>query len=573
MKSSGLSVAALVVSAVLSQGCPKKDDSGSTSGDNGSTTTTTGTGAAAGPSSDVHVRVAYGSEKKTWMELEAKAFLATNPKTASGHPIKIDLDAMGSGEAMQAIVGGTEKATVYSPASSAYINLINDAYKTKSGKTKSLAPAGDVLLTSPVVIAAWKPMASALGWPSKPIGWADLAKFGADPKGWSKFGFPEWGQLKLGHTHPEYSNSGLLAILAEAYAGAGKTRGLTMADLDAAPTKKLLESVEDTMVHYGKSTGFFADKMQERGPSYISAAVMYENLVIESYGKPDSNPPLVAIYPKEGTFWSDHPYSILDGDWVSADEKDGAQAFLNFLKAKPAQQKALELGFRPGDATIAIGAPIDDAHGVNPKEPQTLLEVPDAATLNKLIAVWRSLKKGSDVVLAFDKSGSMNGKPMNEARKGAHAFLDSLSDVDQASLLFFDQEVYPPVGPMKMDTGRKTLQDRVDATVAGGGTALYDAIATAYDQLKARDPKVRRIRAVLVMTDGKDESSSKYTLDDLKAKLPSKGEGDIRVFTIAYGDQANDSVLSQIAEAAGGSSAKGSVDNIGQIYADMAAFF
>ena len=568
MTSSRVSFVSLVLTAMLCQGCPKKDNAQS----DPPATTAGPAPSTVGAAGDVHIRIAYGSEKKTWLEEQAKAFLATSPKTAAGHAIRIDLDAMGSGEAMQGILAGTEKATVYSPASSAYINLINDAFKAKSATAKTIAPTGDVLLTSPVVIAVWKPMATALGWPQKNVSWADLAKFGADPKGWSKFGFPEWGQLKLGHTHPEYSNSGLLAILAEAYAGAGKTRGLTLADLDAAPTKKLLESIEDTMVHYGKSTGFFADKMQERGPSYISAAVMYENLVIESYAKTSSNPPLVAMYPKEGTFWSDHPYSILDADWSGAEQKEGAQSFLAFLKAKPAQTRALELGFRPGDATIPIGAPIDAAHGVDAKQPQTLLDVPDAAILNKLIAVWRSLKKGSDIVLVFDKSGSMNGKPLSEAKKGADAFLQSLADVDQASLLFFDQVVYPPVGPLKMESNRVALQSRVDASVAGGGTALYDAIGTAYDQLKARDPKQRRIRAVLVMTDGNDESS-KMSLQDLRAKLPSGGESEIRVFAIAYGDQANGDILTQIAEAAGGTSAKGTVENIGQIYTDMAAFF
>jgi Ca-activated chloride channel family protein len=480
---------------------------------------------------------------------------------------------MGSGESMTAIVNGTVKPHVFSPASQAYVTLLNNAYAAKTSRPKPIAPSGEVIVLSPVVIAMWKPMAEALGWPQKQLGWADLLKVNADPKGWGSKGFPEWGRFKLGHTHPEYSNSGLLAVLAEAYAGAKKTRGLTAADVDAKATRQLLESLEGTVVHYGKSTGFFSDKMIQRGPSYISAAVLYENLVIESYtGKTTPPQPLVAIYPKEGTFWSDHPYSILDADWVGKDERQAAEAFLAFLKAKPQQQRALELGFRPGDASIAIASPIDAAHGVDAKQPQTLLEVPDGPTMEKLLSVWKEVKKGADVVFVFDKSGSMRGKPLEEAKKGAKSFFDNLSDADEASLLFFDSKVYPAVGPLKLGAGRAQLEQRVDGVTADGGTALYDAVSTAYTALQERAAKnPMRMHAVVVMTDGNDESS-KMTLQDLKKRFPGD-EAAIKVFTIAYGEGANPKALDEIAEAAKGSSVKGTVDNINQVYADMAAFF
>ena len=79
-------------------------------------------------------------------------------------------------------------------------------------------------------------MAEALGWPGKRLGWRDLLKVNAGGEGWGRLGRPEWGAFKLGHTHPEYSNSGLLSVLAEAYAGARKTRGLVADDLHSTTT-------------------------------------------------------------------------------------------------------------------------------------------------------------------------------------------------------------------------------------------------------------------------------------------------------------------------------------------------
>jgi Ca-activated chloride channel homolog len=520
----------------------------------------------------VTVTVAYGSEKKTWLEEQIKAFEAADPKSKSGRPIRIKADAMGSGEAMQGIASGTLKPHVFSPAAGVYVTLLNSAWQSKAGNTKPIAPAGDALVLSPIVVAMWKPMAEALGWPKKPVSWGDMLKVSADKKGWGSVGHPEWGRFKLGHTHPEYSNSGLLAVLVEAYAGAKKTRGLSVADLDAKATLDFLTSVEGTVIHYGKSTGFFADKMLERGPSYISAAVLYENLVIESYSKKnDAGMPVVAIYPVEGTFWSDHPYSILDAPWVDAEAREGAEAFLRFLKGKPAQERALALGFRPGDPGVSMGAPIDAAHGVDPKQPQTLLELPAAPVLEKLIAVWQLTKKATDVVFVFDKSGSMQGRPLVEAKVGAKAFFQTLHDRDEVTLLFFDSTLYPAIGPLQLAKSRAELDSRVDNTIAQGGTALYDAVAEAYSIAQKRAAAERgRIHAVVVMTDGKDERS-KLALDELTQRFSSE-DTEVKVFTISYGD-ADPQVLERIANAAKGSTAKGSPETIVQVYKDMASFF
>jgi Ca-activated chloride channel family protein len=517
----------------------------------------------------VDIRIAYGSEKKTWLEEQAKAFEGT--KTKSGRPIRLQPRAMGSGEAVQGILDGSLKPHVFSPASGAYVALLNQRWLGTAGRTKPISPAGDPVVLSPVVIAMWKPMAEALGWPQKQLGWADLLRVAHDPKGWAAHGHPEWGPFKFGHTHPEYSNSGLLGVLAEAYAGAGKTRGLEAADLDAERTRTFLAKVESAVVHYGKSTGFFAEKMRERGPAYLSAAVLYENLVVESYSTP-ANMPLVCIYPVEGTFWSDHPYAVLDAEWVGAEEREAAQSFLSFLKARPAQERAVQLGFRPADPAVPVGMPVDANHGADPRQPQTLLDVPPGTVLEKLLEVWKRSTRRADVALVFDKSGSMNGKPLDEAKAGARAFIEGLHDDDQASLLFFDNQIYPPLGPLSLDKGRADLLRRVDEAIAGGGTALYDATAAAYGEARQRaDRDPRKIHAVVVMTDGKDESS-RLSLRDLLQRLSGE-DSPVKVFTIAYGAGADPAILKSIADAGQGASVKGTSENIVQVYQDVAAFF
>jgi len=517
----------------------------------------------------VAVTILYGSEKKTWLEQELAAFNAAGQATRSGRPIVASGKAMGSGEAMAAILGGTERPHVFSPASGAYVTLLNAAWQSRDGHTRPLAPAGEPLVLSPIVIAMWRPMAEALGWPARPLGWADVLAVGRDPRGWERLGRPEWGALKLGHTQPEQSSSGLLSVLAIAYAGARTTRGLSAADVPRI--EPFLAGVEDAIVHYGKSTGFFADKMIERGPDYLSAAVLYENLVIESYARAPAMP-LVAIYPVEGTFWAEHPFSVLDGDWVSAEAREAAGALLAFLRARPAQEQALALGFRPVDPEIAIGAPIDAAHGVDPKQPQTLLEVPDGAALEALLAAWRRTKKAADVVLVFDKSGSMVGRPLEEAKRGAKEFLAALDARDQVTLLCFDGRVYRPYGPVAVGGARAELAGRLDGISAGGETAVYDATHAAYALLEARRrASSHRIRAVVVMTDGTDNRSAR-TLDELRAELRGEDRA-AAVFTIAYGGAPSRDALAALAADGGGSFSEGDVGSIIQIYRDLASFF
>src|SRR5262245_41232530 len=60
----------------------------------------------------VEVLIAYGSEKKTWLEEQIAAFNATAPKLPSGAPVLVTGKAMGSGEAVEEILAGRLRPVV-----------------------------------------------------------------------------------------------------------------------------------------------------------------------------------------------------------------------------------------------------------------------------------------------------------------------------------------------------------------------------------------------------------------------------------------------------------------------------
>ncbi len=520
----------------------------------------------------VRVLFAYGSEKEDWIKDVTRAFHAAKHKTSDGTTIHIDARPMGSGESMDAILSGRLKAHVASPASAAFIKLANAESKQKTGN--DLIGATQNLVMSPVVIAMWKPMAEAIGWGQKPIGWSDIIALSKDPKGWETYGKPQWGKLKFGHTHPKFSNSGLISLFAEVYAGADKVAGLTVEDVKKPEVGEYLTQIERAVVHYGSSTGFFGKKMFRNGPEYLSAAVLYENMIIESYDPAYNLPfPVVAIYPKEGTFWSDHPAGIVQREWVTPQHKEAAEKYLAYLLEAEQQKKALQYGFRPAVVDIPLGAPIDKAHGVDPKEPQTTLEVPSVPVMDAILELWKENKKHSDVVLVLDVSGSMKkGGKMAKAKEGARALIDMMGDEDRFSLIAFNQTAVWALKDVLLKNGRQDALGQINSLFPQGGTALYDAIAMAHKHLSAKPPE-DRILAVAALTDGQDNKSTLPMQQLINLIEVSPEKNNIRVFTIGYGQGANKQVLHNIAEKTQVKSYQGTPENIHKVFRDISTFF
>jgi Ca-activated chloride channel family protein len=534
-------------------------------------------GAAAAPAGALTLRMLYGSEKQAWLSEAVAAFNAAAITTADGRSIFVDAAALGSGESLDMIINGTDAADIWSPASSLYLPLAQRAWASAHGGDALIdIPQALPLVLSPVVIGMWKPMAQALGWPDRQVGWRDLADLVSSGKTWADYRHPEWGAFQFGHTHPEYSNSGLATIVAMAYAGANKTSDLTVADAQAPATAALINTVEQSVIHYGSSTGFFATAMYDRGPGYLSAAVLYENLVSESSDQtlhPTIDLPVVALYPSEGSFWSDHPFAVLNTPAMTAEKRAAAEIFRAYLLAAPQQTRALQYGFRPANLDIALTAPIDSLHGVDPTQLHAALPVPSGEVIQAIRQTWQANKKQVDVSVVVDTSGSMRQENrLREAKAALIAFLGAFADNDQVGVTIFNSAAseLSPLTPL--GSKRDLLRAQVGDLIANGETRLYSTIADAYQALNAQ-PAGQRIRALVVLTDGEDTSSS-LSIDQLLEQVRASEEGTaIKIFTIAYGADANGEVLRRIADATGARSFTGDPATIMQVYREIATFF
>lgn len=512
----------------------------------------------------------YGSEKENWITEVTRTFNQSHFKTTAGKVIQVTAIPMGSGEAIQELLEGQRQAHLCSPASAAFIELAN-AESIDQGKNQLIGPTQS-LVRSPVVIAMWKPMAEALGWGKQPIGWAEILNMANHPDGWAAYDYPEWGKFKFGHTHPKFSNSGLISLLAEVYAGSGKTKNLTAADVNNSDVRHYVETIEKSVVHYGRSTGFFGDKMFTFGPEFLSAAVSYENLVIESYDSKYQLPfPIVAIYPQEGTFWSDHPIGVVEREWVTKQHQQAAKVYIDYLLAKTQQQKAIRYGFRPADKGIPLTTPLDEQHGVNPNEPTTLLEVPPAYIIREILTLWNERKKHTNVVLVLDISGSMMGDKLNHARQGALEFLAALGEADTFSLLIFNNQINWLAKQLPLKTKRQLIEKKIKTLFARGNTALYDAITEAHQYLK-NNVQAEKIAAIVVLSDGQD-TSSQIQLEELLKQIPLSETTPILIFPIGYGEDADQTVLAKIANETKTKVYQGTIQDIEKVFLEISTFF
>ena len=520
----------------------------------------------------LEVLFTYGSEKEKWIKETTAAFNKEEHRTSKGNVIYINAVPKGSGECIDELLNQRTKAHLTSPASAAFIQIGNAKSRTKTGK--DLIASTENLVLSPVVIAMWKPMAEAIGWGKRPVGWSDILSLALKEEGWASFGHPEWGRFKFGHTHPQFSNSGLISMFAESYAAAGKVSGLTTADLQRADIVNYVRGIEQSVVHYGSSTGFFGRKLFENGPQYLSAAVLYENMVIESYSPEYKLPfPVVAIYPKEGTFWSDHPAGVVEREWVTPEHREAAKTYVQYLLQRPQQERAIEFGFRPAAVEVALHDPVSKRFGIDPQEPKTTLDVPSVEVMDAIIRLWNDCKKRSDVVLVMDISGSMKDeRKMEQAKPGASNLLSMLSDEDLFSMLLFNDRTSWVFQSASVKEIRQKGEGTIQNLFPGGGTALYDAVDQAYQYL-IQNKQPNRISAVIVLTDG-DDTDSRMSFEQLRSRIRFDSEKrSVRVFTIGYGSAPKKDLLQAIADSTQAKFYAGTPENIQSVFQDISTFF
>jgi len=165
------------------------------------------------------------------------------------------------------------------------------------------------------------------------------------------------------------------------------------------------------------------------------------------------------------------------------------------------------------------------------------------------------------LVLLLDSSGSMK-KDMKKAIDSTVRFIEKLPENAKVEVIDFDTKP-----KLIKAASRSELLRMVKAIKADGATALRDSIIMGLDKFKGSARP-----ALIVFTDGFDANhndtapGSKASEKELIEKVSAVG---IPVFTIGFGDGADEATLSRIADLTGGAYQAASSANLDKVFESL----
>lgn len=154
-----------------------------------------------------------------------------------------------------------------------------------------------------------------------------------------------------------------------------------------------------------------------------------------------------------------------------------------------------------------------------------------------------------NIVLVLDKSGSMQGTKIEEARKGAIEAVKRLGPQDIVSVVTYDSTVQVLVPATKL-TDKAAVCRKISQIQAAGRTALFAGVSKGAAELRKFIDR-ERVNRVVLLSDGKANvgPSSVSELASLGASLKKEG---ISVSTMGLGLDYNEDLMLQLASRSGG---------------------
>ncbi|MGD9093321.1 MAG: extracellular solute-binding protein, partial [Anaerolineales bacterium] len=337
--------------------------------------------------------------KAAWIEEVIEGF-ETGPWRVDGRPIEVELEKMGSRQMYLAVLDEERQPDIISPASSLQISILHDL----SQKKNSLPIVGLVdpsderckpVLNTPLVLVAWRERAEVLFGSHPGAGlWNQLYAALVNPEGWGAFGYPEWSYIKFGHTDPTKSNSGFMSILLLTYNYLNKDSNLEAVDiLSNQEYQDWLINFESGVSEFGDSTGTYMNEIIAYGPSKYDIVAVYEATAIEHIENASGRYGELLIYYPPATVMSDHPFCVLDAEWVTEEKQEAAILFIEYLTSQAVQEKALmSYGFRPVHKDIPLDQKespflIYNQNGIRIELPPSV-EIPPGDVLDTLLTYW-----------------------------------------------------------------------------------------------------------------------------------------------------------------------------------------
>ncbi|WP_077490922.1 vWA domain-containing protein [Sinomonas mesophila] len=502
-------------------------------------------------------------------------------RNAGGRCVDVAVTARKSGLAADDAARGfaglppDQRPALWIPDSSAWPSVARGAGEQGA----AIVPeSGAGIAMTAIALAMPADMAAARGWDAAPPTWADVYKAASDARGWERAGHPEWGYFKLAKGSPAMSSAGLFALASAYGSAAGHLDRLTTSDLGSDFVASQVRLGELATSSYVASPGHFLHSVRDAADvtavsGKLSAMIADERSVweynrgvtsLDGMSAANGAPPTVPLtpyYPADGVYTSESPALVLNAAWVGDAQRAGADDFVRFARTAQGQAAVRAAGYRDirseADPEVAAAGRYGTATKVLGPLPSEL-----AAGLQKGFA---AVRKPARVLFTLDVSGSMRdeaapGVTKIEAAKDAvEGSLGLFGYEDQVGVAGFSNWDGGPLVPGVVQplASVKSMRERITAKIRGLEpmyyTPLYEAVGLAVDTV-SEGYRPDALNAVILLSDGTNDTTRKGTLEEAIARL-EQGQAagrKVKVFTLAYGDQADTDALRRIAAASGG---------------------
>lgn len=154
-----------------------------------------------------------------------------------------------------------------------------------------------------------------------------------------------------------------------------------------------------------------------------------------------------------------------------------------------------------------------------------------------------------NLCLAIDRSGSMEGEPLDYVKRACSYVVDLLEPSDVLSIITFEEQV-DVVMPARRVMNKALVKEHINRIQAGNTTNLYDGVIVACQQL-ATVPAAGYLTRVLLLTDGEPTAGIKEFGAIVHQVAEQKTRG-ITITALGFGSEYNEELMAGIARRSGG---------------------
>lgn len=155
-----------------------------------------------------------------------------------------------------------------------------------------------------------------------------------------------------------------------------------------------------------------------------------------------------------------------------------------------------------------------------------------------------------NVALVIDRSGSMRGQKLDDAKKAAREFVQRMTDVDRLALVHYGTDVTTFPSTLATEEARTRMLAFVDGIQDEGSTNISGGMEAAARELRPYVDQFR-VSRVILLSDGQPTAGlvREEELTGLARQLRSTG---IAVSALGVGEDFNENLMQGVADQGGG---------------------